>query len=164
MRRKNAASVASTSSNGPWIWQILRMRTRPASSIISALMTPGFRLSALMSARPSSTALRVSITQSGQTEWVLRGTPRGIAERVGRSDGLTGAQDEVRSPLRAVPTGTRQEISEIVQSALSITLCGRALEMRDMTFSLDWTEVLFGSYRGRQDGGLQKLHRPNQTT
>src|SRR5947209_3282119 len=158
MRRKNAASVASTSSNGPWIWQILRMRTRPASSIISALMTPGSRLRTLMSARPSSTALRVSITQSGQTERVVRGTPRGIAERDGRSDGLPGAHDDARLDLAAVPSGTRQAISEIVQTALSIGLCGRALEMRDMTFSSGWTEFLFGSYCGREDGGLQKLH------
>ena len=96
MRRKNAASVASTSSKGPWIWQILRMRTWPASSIISALMTPGPRLRTLMSVRPSSTALRVSITQSGQTERVVRGTPRGIAERDGRSDRLPGTHDDAR--------------------------------------------------------------------
>src|SRR6266851_3404553 len=146
MRQKNAASVASTSSNGPWTWHIFRMRTRPASSTISAAMTPGSRLRALMSARPSRTALRVSITQLGQTERVVRGTPRGIAERGGRSDGLPGAHDEALLRLVAIPSGTRQESSEIVQSAFSTALSDKTLEMRGMTFSLGWTELWFGSY------------------
>src|SRR6266480_832264 len=94
--QESTAAVASTSSKGPWIWQVLRMRTRPASSIISALMTPGSSLRTLMPVRPSSTALRVSITQSGPTERVVRGTPRGIAERDGRSDRLPGTHDGAR--------------------------------------------------------------------
>src|SRR5215467_271596 len=64
-----------TSSNGPCFGQALRIRIRPASSTISASITPGLSLKSLIVACPRITASVDSMLQPGHSERVLLGTP-----------------------------------------------------------------------------------------
>src|SRR5580700_10112274 len=70
---------------------------RPASSTISASMTPGRSLKSARLASPLVTASTASRLQSGQSDRVLRGTPVGIGSLSQLLGSGLGAQDGCRS-------------------------------------------------------------------
>jgi hypothetical protein len=132
------------------------MRTRPASSTISALMIPGSHFSPSMFAVPRRSAFRPSVTQFGQTDCIVRGIPNGITDRSGRLDSHPGAHRAERSRFgkKALPTRVRcQTKSDNAQTAVSAVRNDRVLEFRCMTFSAGRTQVVCCSLRFRSAAG-----------
>ena len=76
MRASHSGSIAITSVKLPCVAHVFFMTTLPSSSRISALISPGLPTMSSLKARvPSRIAVRVSLTQRGQSESVVRGQP-----------------------------------------------------------------------------------------
>src|SRR5580704_3345395 len=94
------ASTAIRSSYLPWMGHSFTIQTWPSRSIICALISPTFSWTrSVQSFLPFMMAPRASLTQSGQSESVVRGQPRvaldfsqdlsnGLSDHFGVKDGL----------------------------------------------------------------------------
>ena len=75
---KKAGSIDITSSKWPWIGQSLTIRILPSRSRMVALISPTFSVSRMLTSFfPSMISWRASRTQTGHSESVSRGQPRG---------------------------------------------------------------------------------------
>src|ERR1700690_11077 len=97
---RNFASTAIRSSYFPWMGHSFTIQTWPSRSMICALISPTFSWTrSVQSFLPLMMASRASLTQSGQSESVVRGQPSvgldfshdfssGLSDHLGVNEGL----------------------------------------------------------------------------
>src|SRR5580698_5591712 len=113
--RKNAGSIAITSSNLPCMGHSFTIRIFPSRLIIWALISPTFSLRRISTGNsPLTILVRISGTHLGQRESVVRGQPSvgfcfsqdfrsGFSDHLGVKDGFGLIEFKVLKSFHAAP-------------------------------------------------------------